>query len=869
MFGIKTAIMKNVIANSSTQPTSVKKCLILSDGPVPTPEHTKVEGGGLRSWGLAKGIKNNDPHIDITVAYNDTYKLKERFTKEHQGIHITTWTLETIPKLLAGFDSIIVSYCMGELSVVVANSVRPNHQLILDCYVPIYVEVSARESADLDSEYGAFHHDVPRWGQVLRRGDLFLCASEPQKKFYEGVLAGLGRINPATYGEDLIYIVPYGIYKEKPKQKNHPIQQLIGPEHDTYKKILWFGGIYPWFDLKDLIDAVAKVNEQIPSKLIIVGAKNPFNTHPDFLRKYDELMSYIKDNKLENMVLVQDWVPFETRADWYLGSDLVVVINKLGQENSLAWRTRLVDFAWANLPIITNGGDPVSNLLREAHAVSFFQGLSADEMADDIVRLLRDKKELSSIKKNLENVRKELYWDTVTKQVAESITIHSQPGDFARFGLYEHIGSGTGVKAKLKKLSHKVRKVPAYTRKYGLKSTIYTTASVLERKVKKHLPRKDAEGPRVVIVSHQLDMSGAPFVIMDFAIDLKKTYPKLPIEFYTFNPVHYTNITTLNKHGIRPKILVDQHATIDFNDGDVVVFNTSAQSPALKSQVFGLLEKNRLSKLFWYVHEDEPELIFSKNEASYINSLMLKGKIEILSAAVKTRDHYRAYFHNDKNITTQAHHVITPKKYHRILKADDFSKKLSFLLPGTIGDGRKGQLPIFYAFADFYHNTYSKHPEHYRDFELVYVGITDDFLSRQILKHAPKALGGRFVWYGRVTKEEIFGIYLKSNMTLCYSIRECLPLFVFEGMIAGHPILRNDSSGMEEQLVEGKNGYLLDSSDYEQVKAMIEKMLDKRKTTDKQLEKMSKASYDIALAQETHSYEKLAKHVKEALHAKK
>jgi glycosyltransferase involved in cell wall biosynthesis len=85
-------------------------------------------------------------------------------------------------------------------------------------------------------------------------------------------------------------------------------------------------------------------------------------------------------------------------------------------------------------------------------------------------------------------------------------------------------------------------------------------------------------------------------------------------------------------------------------------------------------------------------------------------------------------------------------------------------------------------------------------------------------------------------------------------MREALPLFVFEGMTAGHPVLRNDSSGVDEQLVDGKNGYLLDSADFQQVIETIEKVINRSQTSDQELASMSKTSHDIAIAQEHNTY---------------
>jgi len=340
----------------------------------------------------------------------------------------------------------------------------------------------------------------------------------------------------------------------------------------------------------------------------------------------------------------------------------------------------------------------------------------------------------------------------------------------------------------------------------------------------------------------------------------------LPIEFYTFNPIHTQNIANLNKHGIRPKVLIDRAAVIDFRKGDVVVLNTSAHSEPLKESIFSGLERGHLSKLFWYVHEDEADYIFNPSETRRIRDLMKHGKIEFVTPAAKTRKSYAAQFEDEKHVATQAYKIVIPKKYHRTLGPGDFKDKLSFLLPGTMNDGRKGQLSVFYAFTVFYHDYYKPNPDAYRDFDLVFVGVTNDFMSRQILRHADKALEGRLHTHGRVTREENLDLVMQSNVTVCYSIREALPLFVFEGMTAGHPILRNDCSGVDEQLKDGENGFMLDSQDFNQVVLIIEKMLNRSKTTDEQLAKMSKASYAIAKAQEDNSYKPLADMVKKALH---
>jgi len=830
-----------------------KKCLIIADGPVPVPEHPLVEGGGLRTWGLAQGILKNDSSIDVTVAYHDRFKKKE-FTDYYQGIKITTHaTAEDAIDLIANYDTVIISYSMGDLSVVVAENVRPDQQLVLDCNVPAYVEVSARESTDLEQEYIHFNNDVNRFARVLRRGDLFLCASEAQKRYYLGVLSGLGRINPVTYKQDLILIVPYGIYREEPQATHKPITDLLNGDKQV-KKVLWFGGIYPWFDLDILIDAVKDANKSLPMKLVIVGAKNPFNGHPDFIRKYDELLAYIEKSQSSEIVKVIDWVDFNDRANWYLDSDAVVTINKIGPENELAWRTRLVDYTWASVPILTNGGDPLGEMLVKNDAALLLPALDKETISHALTNLLGDTTRVGIVKKNMSKVKQLLYWDVVTRTLAKAIQENTRAEDLSTYGQYSPMaGTAAGPRNKVRSIINKAKQLPAYAKKHGARNTYHVVKSIAVRRIRRYAqvatgPHK----PRIVVISHQLDISGAPFVIMDIVREIKELYPTQRIDFHTYNPAHDSQIKTLNKIGIKPHIYMSRDAVPVFGEGDTLILNTIAHSSVIKNAIYESLERGILKKLVWYIHEDNPEYLFTPSEIQTIRALINKGKIVMFTAATRTKQHYDNFFGTDK-VRIQNYRVITPKKYHKIRKEGDFNK-IDFLLTGVAADGRKGQLTIFYAFAYFLKNFYNKNPEDYRDFSLTYVGLGPDLVSQQLKNHAKSALGSRLKTYPVLPKEKTMDITLKSNFTICYSLLECLPLFVYEGMIAGHPIFRNDCSGIEEQLEDGKNGFYLETKDFWQVVDTIEKTLSKKHTSNKLLASMSKRAYEISKLQENNSY---------------
>ena len=92
-------------------------------------------------------------------------------------------------------------------------------------------------------------------------------------------------------------------------------------------------------------------------RLVIAGAKNPYNKDPGILAHYEKTMKSLEPIKdsIENI----PWGAFDERFDTYAKGSAIITWNHVALENEFAWRTRLMDFVLAERPIITNGGDPL------------------------------------------------------------------------------------------------------------------------------------------------------------------------------------------------------------------------------------------------------------------------------------------------------------------------------------------------------------------------------------------------------------------------------------------------------------------------------------------------------------------------------
>jgi len=395
----------------------IKKILILSVGPVPTAVTSKVEGGGLRAWGLAQGLNKNG--ISVTVAMPDNFDLE--ISQTNDGISLRKWSFNNLNELFVGHDAVYVLYSRGDLMKFVAENLPKEKLLIVDLYVPIYIESLARELKRTPEELSQYLFDLKHWNTAFPRGDFFICANETQYHFYNGVLSALGRINPVTYNHNILDILPYGIHsKELIHNKSVCKNVLI---KDTDFMILWFGGLYPWFDIKPLLLSVKDLSiKNSDVKLVILGGRNPFVTDKKFMQQYDFALDFAKKEDLfEKNIFFIDWIAYEERNNWYMESDLVVNLHHKSKETIYSWRTRIIDYIWGELPILTTGGDEASEYLAKKDCAIILKSNTVEDISAKIGTLYENRDVLKRMKHNIANIKPDFYWENITKNLAAFI----------------------------------------------------------------------------------------------------------------------------------------------------------------------------------------------------------------------------------------------------------------------------------------------------------------------------------------------------------------------------------------------------------------------------------------------------------------
>lgn len=841
---------------------TVKSCLIITFGPVPTPQYQTVEGGGMRAWGLAKGLTANG--VSVTVAINDSFPQK---SKKHEGVRLVNWSLDRrFSDLINSYDSVIISYCMGDPSIFVAKNLNDGVQLILDVYVPIYVEVSARDSKDIANEYTNYMRDVEGYNLVLERGDYFLCASESQKIYYTGVLGALGIINPRSYREDRVLIAPFGIHNQPAVAKYNPYKKL-GIGEDQFI-VLWFGGLYPWFRVEEFTETIRQFADSKQIKFVIVGGKNPFNNNPDFVRQYEKVYKFAIESKLLDKALyLVDWVDYEDRINWYKHADVVISLNQPGDENIFSWRTRVMDYVWGEVPVITNGGDPLSNYLIASNSALKVDELSSKSIINIIESMVKDLTVAETLRKNLINLKPEFYWDKIVIPILKVITESTRPYITEKQFKTSLISGGqikTGNGRLSFGLNNNVRAVARYVRyakQKGIKKSFTAGRRVIGMQLKTHLTRPP--GKRYIFISHPLNNTGAPQVLLQIIKDYTKVHGPENIQLLAPS-ILPEQLRLLREKGVT----VDKAAAglggklmtlqMGLKKNDFVLMNTAAIYDNYFRYVIDCLETGKLQHAYWFIHEDRAQLpgvnpgLLDKNLQKSLRVLITAGRLTILVPSARTKKEY------DELLKVKAVKVIelrvdVPNIYKQPRAVKDYDE-VNFLLQGTPSDGRKGQLIALPAFYEFIEKYQKKNPEKYRKFKLHLVAIGNDYISQQVRWVGESLLGKQAVFYPSLPYNESLEITAKCNSVICCSLNETFCLSVAEGMLMNHFILRNNSAGVDEQLKDGVNGYLIDHTNINSFADVIEKVLNKEKTPSDKLHKMGRQSQKIIKKFQEHSY---------------
>ncbi len=291
-------------------------------------------GGGVRCWGLTKGLESRGHRVLVSVPRPNVVNVSGA---PAEALELSHHPGELLP-VVRDVDPDVVLTVQWPLAAMLDGLSVP---LAIDLYGPLLLESLYFSSVHWESL-------VARKMRALYLGDFYLCGSQRQLAYFLPWLLQAG----VQLDSSPVHVAPLTM----PPPSSAPVRCPSGEPHFVAAGIFW-----PWQNpsaaLLALLDALDEVGM---GKLTIVGGPHPQWKQGFFPGRApewpEELLSHPR-------VIRRDLMPWEELADLLSTAHFGVDLSLPNVERFLAAPTRVYHYLWSGLPVL------LSNYLELAPVV--------------------------------------------------------------------------------------------------------------------------------------------------------------------------------------------------------------------------------------------------------------------------------------------------------------------------------------------------------------------------------------------------------------------------------------------------------------------------------------------------------------------
>ena len=298
-----------------------------------------------------------------------------------------------------------------------------DHIKVFDLYDPLNLETLEHgHQADATQRLAEYHAVQTIVRNQLVTGDFFLCAHDRQRDYYLGMLAGAGRINPLSYDvadrdmRHLLAVVPVGLSPDRPV----PTRLVLRGVHPAIARddfvLIWGGSLLDWLDPLTLIRAMAQVRAtRSDVKLFFMSSVNPVVDTPHAIAA--EAMALSQELGLLDRTVIfnREWIAYDDRANYLLEADAGVTTHRDHLETRFSVRTRVLDYLWAGLPLISSAGDVFGELIEQQQLGLTVPPGEVEALAQAILKLAGEAEFRQSCAANVRRAAEEFQWEKVAR----------------------------------------------------------------------------------------------------------------------------------------------------------------------------------------------------------------------------------------------------------------------------------------------------------------------------------------------------------------------------------------------------------------------------------------------------------------------
>lgn len=381
----------------------------------PEPAGERMAGPAIRATELARALAAEH---DVTLAAPEPSRAPEELRLLEAGYE----QLDVLLSAASRHDVVVAQELPPTL---LGRLARGRTRIVLDLYNPVVVEVleavaarPARAQRRIQSLIAA------RSLAQLAAADFVVCASERQRDLWLGGMALSGVIELEAYRRDptlrsLIDVVPFGIPAEPPRPAGvSPLRAAFPAIGQEDRVLLWGGGLWGWLDPEIAIRATAGLER---THLVVMGAARPGPARTGQEPFAERAVEMARREGLEGECVHfnKGWVPYAERGAWLLDADLGVTAHHDHLEARYSFRTRVLDYLWAGLPVVATRGDTMAELVeREGLGRTAAPG-DVEGFASACRELLDDAAAHAAARARIAELAPKLSWEQTARPLIE------------------------------------------------------------------------------------------------------------------------------------------------------------------------------------------------------------------------------------------------------------------------------------------------------------------------------------------------------------------------------------------------------------------------------------------------------------------
>jgi len=132
---------------------------------------------------------------------------------------------------------------------------------------------------------------------------------------------------------------------------------------------------------------------------------------------------------LDSAVFFNDsWVDYADRQNYLTEADAGVSTHFAHIETTFSFRTRILDYLWAELPMVVTEGDHFADLVREEKLGIVVPSGDVAALRDALEKILYDEAFVKAAKRNIRRVRERYFWENVLRPLTAFVADARQPG---------------------------------------------------------------------------------------------------------------------------------------------------------------------------------------------------------------------------------------------------------------------------------------------------------------------------------------------------------------------------------------------------------------------------------------------------------